>query len=459
MALEGEFVYAPPGYAEPLTNLGNARLQAVVRQPLYAGGALKAAAAKAEAGVEAARGRYRMVEKDLDLDVRGRFSELLAIDAEISIRSVGLEELEELPGLPPEPAGLRAGRRRRPAQDGRPPRPRGGHAGRSRTAPRRRTPLLERAHGSGPGLAARARTASVLPSRRGRRRRPRGRAPPRSASPRPRPGRPRRRSSSPRPNAGPRLLLAADAGFWTDDTTHLIPASGTASGGTRATPSGSSSPGTSGIRARRSARIAEAGLGLQQSRLELEVGKRDARLAWEKARSALAHVYQQIEILSRALPAARDSYLDAQSRYRGGAATALEVLDAHAAASRRPSDATTPWPATASPTPWPCAGARLETARPPVARPAARRLPGETVSAAAGGRPCGRRDPRDRRPGLSRDPVGSGLRPGPDRRAGSAEAAGSVCRNADRAVGQRTETVFAAEIGWERSSPATAKRR
>ena len=38
------------------------------------------------------------------------------------------------------------------------------------------------------------------------------------------------------------------------------------------------------------------------------------------------------EILSRAVPDARDSYIDAQSRYRGGAATALEVLDAHAAA-------------------------------------------------------------------------------------------------------------------------------
>jgi outer membrane protein TolC len=56
VALEGDFVYAPPGYAEPLTNLGNARLQAVVRQPIYAGGSLKAAVERAGAGVEAARG-------------------------------------------------------------------------------------------------------------------------------------------------------------------------------------------------------------------------------------------------------------------------------------------------------------------------------------------------------------------------------------------------------------------
>ena len=94
VALEGDFVYAPPGYAEPLTNLGNARLQAVVRQPIYAGGSLKAGVARAGAGVEAARGRYRLIEMDLELEVRSRFSELLQIDSEIAIRRTGLEELE-----------------------------------------------------------------------------------------------------------------------------------------------------------------------------------------------------------------------------------------------------------------------------------------------------------------------------------------------------------------------------
>ena len=131
----------------------------------------------------------------------------------------------------------------------------------------------------------------------------------------------------------PRLVFLGDAGFWTDDTTHP----GSSQFWDRFWHDAGYSfalgfvwnvwdPGAA------RARIAEANLGLQQSRLALEVGRRDARLAWEKAHTALAHLYKQIEILSRAVPDARDSYLDAQSRYRGGAATALEVLDAHSAA-------------------------------------------------------------------------------------------------------------------------------
>ena len=47
---------------------------------------------------------------------------------------------------------------------------------------------------------------------------------------------------------------------------------------------------------------------------------------------ARASAYRQIEVLSRAMPEARDSYLEAESRYRGGAASFLDVLEAHTAA-------------------------------------------------------------------------------------------------------------------------------
>jgi outer membrane protein TolC len=40
---------------------------------------------------------------------------------------------------------------------------------------------------------------------------------------------------------------------------------------------------------------------------------------------------RQIDVLSRAEPSARDAYLDAESRYRGGAASSLEVIDSYAA--------------------------------------------------------------------------------------------------------------------------------
>ncbi len=331
VALEGEFVYAPPGYAEPLTNLGNARLQAVVRQPLYAGGSLKAAAARAEAGVEAARGRYRMVEKDLELDVRGRFSELLAIDAEISIRNAGLEELRSYRGsLRSRQASGQGVAADLLKTDVRLALEEATQAEVEQRRDEARLSLNE--------LMGRDPTAPLelepLPSPE----------PPGETAPAPWEGAPEVRVAEAAARSAeadvviaeaerrPRLLLAADAGFWTDDTTHLNSRfwdrlwrdAGYSFGLVFAW--NLWDPGAA------TARIAEAGLGLRQSRLELEVGKRDARLAWEKARAALAHVYHQIEILSRALPAAHDSYLDAQSRYRGGAATALEVLDAHAAA-------------------------------------------------------------------------------------------------------------------------------
>ena len=331
VALEGDFVYAPPGYAEPLTNRGNARLQAVLRQPLYAGGSLTAAVDRAGAGVEAALGRYRIFEKDLELEVRSRFSELLEIDSEISIRAAGLEELESY-----------------------------------------RTSLRSR-QASGQGVAADLMKTNVhlaleeatLADAEQRRDDARlsmnelmGRDPSSSLElePLPIPEGPQEADAAAWQNAPevrvakaaarsaeadtviamaerrPHLFFSGDAGFWTADTTHL----GAHFWDRFWRDTGYSfalvfvwnvwDPGAA------RARITQASLGLQQSRLQLEIGRRDARLAWERAHVALAHLYKQIAILSRAVPDARDSYLDAQSRYRGGAATALEVLEAHSAA-------------------------------------------------------------------------------------------------------------------------------
>jgi outer membrane protein TolC len=331
VALEGDFVYAPPGYAEPLTNLGNARLQAVVRQPIYAGGSLKAAVERAGAGVEAARGRYRMVEKDLELEVRSRFSELLEIDSEISIRRAGLEELES----------YRASLRSRQA------------SGQGIAADQLKTNVR---------LALEEATLAEAEQRRDDARLSlnelMGRDPtrPLSLEPLPDPKAPPEADPAAWQNAPevrvaeaaarsaeadtviamaerrPHLFFSGDAGFWTDDTTSL----GAHFWDRFWRDAGYSlalvfvwnvwDPGAA------RARIAQTSLGLQQSRLQLEVGRRDARLAWEKAHAALAHLYRLIEILSRAVPDARDSYLDAESRYRGGVATALEVLDAQAAA-------------------------------------------------------------------------------------------------------------------------------
>src|SRR5260221_8738260 len=51
VAVEGAFIYAPPsGYDPVVTNSGEFKLQAVGRQPLYDGGAPRAAVARPEAG-------------------------------------------------------------------------------------------------------------------------------------------------------------------------------------------------------------------------------------------------------------------------------------------------------------------------------------------------------------------------------------------------------------------------
>ena len=80
------------------------------------------------------------------------------------------------------------------------------------------------------------------------------------------------------------------------------------------------------------ARIRQAELKLASARQNVVFQTLDARRQRAQAEATLANVREQIRILSDAAPAARDSYLEAESRYRGGAATSLEVLDAYAAA-------------------------------------------------------------------------------------------------------------------------------
>ena len=75
----------------------------------------------------------------------------------------------------------------------------------------------------------------------------------------------------------------------------------------------------------------EAELRLESARRNVILQKREASRQWAQAQSTLRSTWEQIRILTGASPNARDSWLEAESRYRGGAATALEVLDAYAA--------------------------------------------------------------------------------------------------------------------------------
>ncbi|MGE5278605.1 MAG: TolC family protein [Acidobacteriota bacterium] len=340
VALEGDFVYAPASSYDPaLTNLGEARSQIVARQPLLDGGARHAAVADAEAGIAAAGARYRIAEKDLDLEVRGRFAEMLEAQAEVEIRRGGIERLTT----------YRTSLRSRQA------------AGQAVAADLLKTDVrvaaeqanvleAERRVGEarialndlmGRDPKAPLELASLPPPEEA----PAGGSPeawagaPEIAEAQAQARSADARLTIARSERRPQLFVQADAGLWGSDTSHWIPADLKT-----ADPSA-----TFGDRIRRDAgysfslnlswpvfdlgamraRQAQAETSLRQARQRLEVARREARLQWEQAEATLENLSRQIALLTAAVPDAHDSYLEAESRYRGGAAPALEVLDAY----------------------------------------------------------------------------------------------------------------------------------
>ncbi len=340
VALEGDFLYAPAsGYDPALTNLGEARSQIVARQPLLDGGARRAAVADAEAGIAAAGARYRIAEKDLDLEVRGRFAEMLEAQAEVEIRRGGIERLTtyrtslrsrqaagqavaadllktDVRVAAEQASVLEAERRVEEARIAL-----NDLLGRDPVAPLEIAPLP-------PPEAAPARESPEAWT--GPPEVAEAQAEARSADARLKIARAERR---------PQLFVQADAGLWGSDTSHWIPADLQA-----ADPSA-----TFWDRIRRDAgysfslnfswpvwdlgamraRQTLAETALRQARQRLEVARREARLQWEQAEATLRNLSRQIALLTAAVPDAHDSYLEAESRYRGGAAPALEVLDAY----------------------------------------------------------------------------------------------------------------------------------
>jgi outer membrane protein TolC len=341
VAVEGDFLYAPPnGYDPAITNAGEARLQLVGRQPVYDGGARSAAVLRGEAEVAAAGARYRMAVKDLDLEVRNRYSEYIQGGAEAAARRQGIERLENY-----------------------------------------RTSLKSR-QASGQGVASdllkidvrlASERASIVDAE-GRRESARvalnalmGRSPgaPLSLAPLPPPGPPVPRGdpgsdrvpdvleaeaaeraadadvATARAERRPHLLLTADVGFLGSDTSRWIPADLLAA----------DRNATFGDRLRRDAgysvglslawpvwdlgaiqaRIRQAELRQKSAQQNIVFQKREAARQWAQAQTALATVYSLIQILTESAPAARDAYLEAESRYRGGAATAFEVLESYVA--------------------------------------------------------------------------------------------------------------------------------
>src|SRR5207237_2243615 len=104
----------------------------------------------------------------------------------------------------------------------------------------------------------------------------------------------------------PNLSFRADLGFWASDTRHL-------NADFRARTWRDRGYSLSLVlgwplwdRGALQARLTAAQLSLRQAERRLEAERRDARFKSAQARSAIRHLYEQIAILSRAVPDARD---------------------------------------------------------------------------------------------------------------------------------------------------------
>jgi outer membrane protein TolC len=302
------------------------RVQILAEQPIYDGGALRAGVAVQQALAGAGLARYRQAEKDLDLAVRVGFAQLLELDTVIAVRREGIARLqtyraaiearraagEGVSGdllrtqvqLGEAEADLADAARQRDLTRlavndllGRDPNaPLTLAEGEAPSAPPPDTvaeawsgvPEVRQAEAQ--VVAARSGTALAAAERR------------------------------------PQLGLEVNAG--------TQPAFGT-SGGALNNGQGTgvefllsfSWPllDAGGYRARRD----QARLRLAEAQAGEIATRRQARLAWASARAELAARYAELQTRRRTAAAALDSYLSSESLYRGGAATALDVLDAY----------------------------------------------------------------------------------------------------------------------------------
>jgi outer membrane protein TolC len=79
------------------------------------------------------------------------------------------------------------------------------------------------------------------------------------------------------------------------------------------------------------ARLAQAELLARQTADSVLVVRRQSELEWSRAVAQTEDIYRVFTLRSRSVPIARDAYLFVESSYRGGIGTALDVIDAYSA--------------------------------------------------------------------------------------------------------------------------------
>ena len=311
---------APSKYAS-----GDARLQAVVDLPIYDGGRLRADLHTARAGLGLSTARYRTAVADLDLEVRLRFAGILGLDREAELTRRGLDRLERYVDMitarkdsgEPVAADLLKARVRLDSET----------ADLHDVERRRADARLELNDLLGRDPADSLALVPLPPP-----------APPGPAGPDPWEAAPDLAASNlahqmeltridaVRAERRPHLDLSANAG--------AEPILGSSDLAPLNTGRGIGAEVTLNFswplwdRGAYRGRLRQAKLGARQAEMETEATRRAVRLGWNEARTDMDHLYRQIQTWEHAVPLAEEAYLQAESSYRGGGASALDVLDA-----------------------------------------------------------------------------------------------------------------------------------
>lgn len=304
---------------------GDGRLQLMAEMPIYSGGRLRAEVGRARADYDLSVSRYQVAERDLDLEVRLWFSAAVEIEEEIALRQKGVERLGRYIDLitarreagEPVTGDLLKARVRRGEQAAEIEDARRQHAqallmlkelmGRQPEDDIVLAPLPPPAPPESPGgepwtkvpdvqaaeAAKQSASAAVDAVRSGRR---------------------------------PQLDLAANVG--------TEPVLGSSFEAPLNTGQGSGAEVTLTMtwplwdRGVYRGELSQAKAASEQASREAQVARREAKLQWYQTRADLTHLDEVVQLRRKIVPTAEDAYLQSESLYRGGDATALEVLDA-----------------------------------------------------------------------------------------------------------------------------------
>jgi outer membrane protein len=304
---------------------GDARLQLVGVMPLYDGGVLSADLGRARADQRVSQSRYRMAQRDLDLDVRLLFGAAGELEDEIALREKGVDRLRRYVDLisarreagEPVAGDLLKAQVQRDQQAAEIEETRRQHAG----VMLELKDILGREPDDDLVLAPLPAPAPPGP----------GAVEPWETVPDVRAADASQQSASAavdvaRAGRRPHLDLSANVG-----TEPILGSSFEAPLNT------GQGEGAEVIltmswplwdRGVYRGELAQARATAEQASHEALATRRAAKLQWYQARTDLTHLYEIVRLREQIVPTAEDAYLQTESLYRGGNATALEVLDA-----------------------------------------------------------------------------------------------------------------------------------